>query len=62
MKIKLIYILVLFPLLQGYAQNYDWVRHDSLVKAGIHQIYGIELDKAEKTFDVVLVEYPTHPS
>jgi tetratricopeptide (TPR) repeat protein len=62
MKIKLIYILVLFPLLQGYAQNYDWVRHDSLVKAGISQIYGIELDKAEKTFDVVLVEYPTHPS
>lgn len=44
------------------AQNYNWVRHDSLVKAGVNQIYGIEFDKAEKTFDTVVKEYPTHPS
>lgn len=44
------------------AQNYDWVKHDSLVKAGINQIYGIEFDKAEKTFDVVQKEYANHPS
>ncbi|MDH7603775.1 MAG: tetratricopeptide repeat protein [Melioribacter sp.] len=45
-----------------HAQNYDWVRHDSLVKAGVNQIYGIEFDKAEKTFDIVIKEYPNHPS
>ncbi|MCL6097734.1 MAG: hypothetical protein M1391_04080, partial [Bacteroidetes bacterium] len=54
-------ILFLFTL-QISAQNYNWARHDSLVKAGINQIYGIEFDKAEKTFDVVEKEYSTHPS
>ncbi len=56
--------LILFIIFTGssIAQNYDWVRHDSLVKAGVNQIYGIEFDKAEKTFDTVLREYPTHPS
>lgn len=49
-------------IIQISAQNYDWVRHDSLVKAGVNQIYGIEFDKAEKTFDTVVKEYPTHPS
>lgn len=44
------------------AQSYDWVRHDSLVKAGVNQIYGIEFDKAENTFDLVVKEYSTHPS
>lgn len=44
------------------AQNYNWARHDSLTKAGINQIYGIEFDKAEKTFDIVVKEYSTHPS
>jgi len=48
---------------ESYSQSkYNWVRHDSLVKAGVDQIYGIEFDKAEKTFDTVLREYPTHPS
>lgn len=46
----------------NWAQNYDWARHDSLVKAGVDQIYGIQFDKAEKTFNTVLKEYPTHPS
>lgn len=56
--------LILFIILTGssIAQNYDWIRHDSLVKAGVNQIYGIEFDKAEKTFDTVVKEYPTHPS
>lgn len=61
MKIK---ILISFFLLNIslFAQNYNWVRHDSLVKAGINQIYGIELEKAEKTFDIICKEYSTHPS
>lgn len=60
MKTKLFLFVFLSSL--AVAQNYDWVRHDSLVKAGIKQIYGIEFDKAEKTFDIVIKEYPTHPS
>jgi len=60
MKTKIFLFFLYTSLL--FAQNYDWVRHDSLVKAGVNQIYGIEFDKAEKTFDIVIKEYPTHPS
>lgn len=62
LKTKILTILVFLTALPLTAQNYDWVRHDSLIKAGVNQIYGIEFDKAEKTFDVVLHEYSTHPS
>jgi tetratricopeptide (TPR) repeat protein len=44
------------------AQNYNWARHDSLVKAGVNQIYGIEFEKAEKTFSIIETEFPAHPS
>jgi len=58
------YILLFFLIIPvaSFSQDYNWVRHDSLVKAGINQIYGIEFDKAEKTFDVVTKEYANHPS
>jgi tetratricopeptide (TPR) repeat protein len=63
LKLKLIIAITLYCASIISAQNnYNWVRHDSLVKAGVNQIYGIEFDKAEKTFDVVQKEYSTHPS
>ena len=62
LKIKIILAFFFLLTVRLAAQNYDWVKHDSLVKAGINQIYGIEFDKAEKTFDVVTKEYSTHPS
>lgn len=62
MKTKLLLLIFFLITIRICAQNYDWVRHDSLVKAGVNQIYGIEFDKAEKTFDSVAKEYPTHPS
>lgn len=62
MKVRFLLILLLVVANNIFAQNYNWVRHDSLVKAGVNQIYGIEFDKAEKTFDVVTKEYSTHPS
>ena len=62
MKVRSLLILLLVVANNIFAQNYNWVRHDSLVKAGVNQIYGIEFDQAEKTFDVVVNEYPTHPS
>jgi tetratricopeptide (TPR) repeat protein len=63
LKSRLLFLLLIFipPLIFSQA-NYNWTRHDSLVKAGINQIYGIEFDKAEKTFDVVMKEFPAHPS
>jgi tetratricopeptide (TPR) repeat protein len=61
LKIRILFFVILLSSI-SFAQNYDWVRHDSLVKAGINQIYGIEFDKADRTFDVVSKEYPTHPS
>ncbi len=62
MKMIYLFAVLLFFSVETPAQNFNWVRHDSLVKAGINQIYGIEFDKAEKTFDTVEKEYPTHPS
>lgn len=62
LKIKFFISFFFIAVFQIYAQNYDWVRHDSLVKSGVNQIYGIEFDNAEKTFDLVVKEYPTHPS
>ncbi|MCX6169119.1 MAG: tetratricopeptide repeat protein [Ignavibacteriales bacterium] len=62
MKTKFILAIFFLITIRISAQNYNWVKHDSLVKTGINQIYGIEFDKAEKTFDVVVKEYSTHPS
>lgn len=62
MKTKIFLSILFLITLRLTAQNYNWVRHDSLVKVGVNQIYGIEFDKAEKTFDVVTKEYSTHPS
>lgn len=59
---KILICLVLIFISNLKAQNYDWIKHDSLVKAGINQIYGMELDNAEKTFDIVVKDYFTHPS
>ena len=41
------------------AQN---ARLDSLIHAGIYQIYGIEFQKAEKTFQIVQKDYPKNPA
>ena len=35
---------------------------DSLIETGIHQIYSIKLDEAEKTFGIVQNEFPNHPA
>jgi tetratricopeptide (TPR) repeat protein len=36
--------------------------YDSLVKAGINQIYSIKFTDAEKTFQILKKEYPKHPA
>jgi tetratricopeptide (TPR) repeat protein len=36
--------------------------YDSLVKAGINQIYSIKFNEAEKTFQILQKEYPKHPA
>lgn len=36
--------------------------YDSLVKAGINQIYSIKFTDAEKTFHILQKEYPKHPA
>ena len=62
MKTKLLLIFILLIVVKANAQNYDWVRHDQLVKTGVDQIYGIHFDEAENTFDTIIKEYPNHPS
>jgi tetratricopeptide (TPR) repeat protein len=42
-----------------FAQSSDY---DSLVTAGINQIYGIEFSKAEKTFSILKSDFPNHPA
>lgn len=62
MKIKYIYLFILLSVAKTFPQNYNWAVHDSLVKTGVNQIYGMDLDNAEKTFDVVVRDFPKHPS
>jgi tetratricopeptide (TPR) repeat protein len=61
LKTKLFTAVFFFASLMA-AQNYNWVRHDSLLVAGINQIYGIKFDDAEKTFSIVENEFPLHPA
>jgi len=44
------------------AQNLNWVRHDSLIKVGMNQIYRANFERAEKTFSIVEKEFSKHPS
>jgi len=55
---KIFFILLLFTV-NIFAQK---LTYDSLVKAGINQIYSIKFTEAEKTFQVLKKEYPKHPS
>lgn len=59
---KILLIIILFTASLASAQNYDWKRYDSLLVAGINQIYGIKFADAEKTFSVVEKEYALHPA
>lgn len=61
MKTK-IFIAVFFFASFITAQNYDWKRYDSLVVAGVNQIYGIKFDAADKTFSIVEKEFANHPA
>lgn len=61
MKTKIFFtVFFLASILQ--AQNYDWKRYDSLLVAGINQIYGIKFDDAERIFTTVEKEFPQHPA
>ena len=42
--------------------NAQWVKFDSLVITGIKQIYNIEFDKADRTFNKLIADYPNHPA
>ena len=42
-------IIFIFVIQDHFAQNSNWTRHDSLVKAGLNQIYEIKFENAEKT-------------
>lgn len=55
-KFLFIYIIFISSILS--AQD----RYDSLVTAGIKQIYNIKFPQAESTFKQVIKEYPQHPS
>jgi len=42
--------------------NAQGSKFDSVVVTGIEQIYSIEFEKAEKTFRVLISDYPKHPA
>jgi tetratricopeptide (TPR) repeat protein len=55
---KILFIIVIFTyVILPQKSNYD-----SLVKAGINQIYSIKFTEAEKTFQLLKKEYPKHPA
>jgi len=61
MKASLISIITftIFISFNSFAQKPGY---DSLVKAGINQIYNIKFEDAEKTFQRLKKEYPKHPA
>ncbi len=59
---KTIFILLILSAAAVKGQNYDWKKYDSLLVAGINQIYGIKFDDAERTFSEVEKEFPQHPA
>jgi hypothetical protein len=56
-KIFLLFFLIGINI--SYADNHDF---DSIVVAGIRQIYDIKFQKAESTFRFLIADYPEHPA
>jgi tetratricopeptide (TPR) repeat protein len=57
--VKKYFLLLILIATTITAQN---ARLDSLIHAGIYQIYGIEFPQAEKTFQIVQKDYPKNPA
>ncbi len=55
------YLIIFFFLFVGITKAED-AKFDSLVTTGIKQIYNIKFPKAEKTFRMVIANYPDHPA
>ena len=55
------YLIIFFFLFVGIAKAED-AKFDSLVTTGIKQIYNIKFPEAEKTFRMVIANYPDHPA
>ena len=56
---KIFIIVFLISISSAFAQN---AKFDSLVMAGIHQIYNIKFQKAGSTFRLLIADYPDHPA
>ncbi len=56
------FVLLFFLSVSITAQNYNWVKFDSLLISGIDQIYNLKFSQAEETFSIVENEYPNHPA
>ena len=55
------YFIILIFLFIGIAKAED-AKFDSLVTTGIKQIYNIKFPEAEKTFRILIADYPDHPA
>lgn len=53
-------MLIIFVLISSAVNSQS--RFDSLITAGINQIYNIKFEDAQKTFSAVKTGYPDHPS
>ncbi len=59
---KLIFFVIILQISFAYSLIAQSNYFDSLVTAGINQIYGIEFSKAEKTFNKLKADFPKHPA
>ncbi len=59
-KIFLFFFFAMIGFSSIFAGNTN--EFDSLITTGIHQIYNLKFENAEKTFDYVEKNYPEHPS
>lgn len=62
MKISRLFTVLIFLFTSVFAQQQNSAKFDSLVFKGIDEIYGIQFNEAEKTFNKVIKNYPEHPA
>jgi len=60
--LNLIFVLLIAVPVFGKSSFVEDPQYDSLITAGVQQIYNIKFEQAEKTFNLVKELYPNHPS
>ncbi len=57
-----LFFIICFSAISAFKLFPQGVKFDSLVQKGIHEIYGMKFDEADRTFKNLMADYPNHPA